>query len=103
PLGPYHIANVVHAAGISLLQMRGKISRKAYWRVDVIAPTLRFRLLSTPICALLALNTVANYYWAITIPPGFADEDFSITGQRRHPQQTRRVGKCMKCGSVKPE
>ncbi|PVF99740.1 zf-DHHC-domain-containing protein [Serendipita vermifera] len=106
------------------------ISTGIFTFFDVIAPTLRFRLLSTPICALIALNTVAHYYWAITIPPGFADEDFSITGQRRHPHQSRwsrwltaptysrsrgsdyipgleletgRVGKCMKCGSVKPE
>jgi hypothetical protein len=73
---------------------------------------------------------VANYYWAITVPPGFADEDVSLSGQRRHAQNSRwpkwtiaptraprhgpdfmhshelevgRVGKCTKCGSIKPE
>jgi hypothetical protein len=98
--------------------------------VDVIAPTLRLRIITTPICAVIALNMVANYYWAIKVPPGFADEDVSLSGQRRYAQNSRwpkwtiaptraprhgpdfmhnhelevgRIGKCTKCGSMKPE
>jgi palmitoyltransferase len=98
--------------------------------VDIIAPTLRLRIITTPICALIALNTVANYYWAITVPPGFADEDTRLSGHRRstpigrwerwttaptrasphgsefirsHELEPARVGKCQKCGSIKPE
>jgi len=98
--------------------------------VDIIAPTLRLRIITTPICALIALNTVANYYWAITVPPGFADEDIRLSGHRRstpigrwerwttaptrvgphgsefmrsHELEPARVGKCQKCGSIKPE
>ena len=98
--------------------------------VDIIAPTLRLRIITTPICALIALNTLANYYWAITVPPGFADEDIRLSGYKRsspisrwerwttaptripghgsefirsHEVESGRVGKCQKCGSIKPE
>ncbi|KAG8766627.1 hypothetical protein FRC15_006212 [Serendipita sp. 397] len=97
---------------------------------DIIAPKLPFRIITTPICALIAFNTLAHYYWAITISPGFADDDVRLSGQRRHyPTSTwvlkmtaptrrssfgseilpghelenGRAGKCLKCGSVKPE
>jgi palmitoyltransferase len=98
--------------------------------VDIIAPTLRWRFITTPICAVIALNTVANYYWAITVPPGFADQDIRLSGHRRstpighwerwttapmhtpprgsefmrsHELEPGKVGKCQKCGSIKPE
>ncbi|KAG8808301.1 hypothetical protein FRC18_005105 [Serendipita sp. 400] len=97
---------------------------------DIIAPKLPLRIITTPICALIAFNTLAHYYWAITISPGFADDDVRLSGQRRHyPTSTwvlkmtaptrrssfgseilpghelenGRAGKCLKCGSVKPE
>lgn len=106
------------------------ISMGIFTFFDVIAPELPLRILSTPICALIAFNTLANYYWAITVPPGFADDDFPFSGQRRHlsnsawnrwtsaPVQKPRygaetlrghelepgkVGRCQKCGSTKPE
>lgn len=98
--------------------------------VDVIEPRLPLRPLSTCVCALIALNTVAHYFWAITISPGFADEDIRMSGARSRSQssflvklltaperqpssnheilhgyelETGRIGKCNKCGSIKPE
>lgn len=98
--------------------------------VDVVAPTLRLPWITTPICALIACNTVAHYYWAITVSPGFADEDALMSGVRTrarkshsrfvqlmtaptrrgaaatafsHQLDVGRVGRCQKCGSMKPE
>ncbi|KAH9907095.1 DHHC palmitoyltransferase-domain-containing protein [Epithele typhae] len=40
----------------------------------VIAPDLPLPLLSIPLCALIALNLFAHYYFVCTVPPGFVDD-----------------------------
>lgn len=98
--------------------------------VDVIAPSLPLRIITTPLCSLIACNLLAHYYWACTIPPGFADEHTRLSGARNHPEATWRMyliapersrqpksgaqwtqdellegspGRCNKCASIKPE
>ncbi|KAJ7337032.1 hypothetical protein DFH08DRAFT_282705 [Mycena albidolilacea] len=41
---------------------------------DVIIPSLMWPLISGPICVLIALNLWMHYFYAITVPPGFADD-----------------------------
>src|SRR5258708_2544994 len=98
--------------------------------VDVIAPSLPLRIVTTPLCMLVACNILAHYYWACTIPPGFADEHMRLSGTRGRPEAAWRTyliapersgqpdsgvqwtrndllegspGRCNKCGGVKPE
>lgn len=98
--------------------------------VDVIAPSLPLRIITTPLCSLIACNLLAHYYWACTIPPGFADEHTRLSGARNRPEATWRIyliapersrqpesgaqwsqdellegrpGRCNKCTSIKPE
>jgi palmitoyltransferase len=98
--------------------------------VDVIAPSLPLRIVTTPLCALVACNILAHYYWVCTIPPGFADEHTRLSGARSRPEATWRMSliapersgqldsgvqwtqndllegrpsTCGKCGSIKPE
>lgn len=118
-VGPLFIGIAVVLIGIGIFSF-----------FDIIAPTLRWPIITTPICALIALNTLANYYWAITVPPGFADDDFRLSGYKRsapvgrwerwttapvrvqghgsdfirgHELEPARTGRCQKCGSIKPE
>ena len=42
--------------------------------VTVIQPSLPWPWLTTPLCALVALNLFAHYYFVCTVPPGFADD-----------------------------
>ena len=41
---------------------------------SVIAPTLSYPLLTIPICALIAINLGAHYYFVCTVPPGFIED-----------------------------
>lgn len=54
--------------------------------VDVIAPKLPLRIVTTPLCGLIACNILAHYYWACTIPPGFPDEYTRLSGTRSRPE-----------------
>jgi palmitoyltransferase len=42
--------------------------------VDVIAPSLNYRLITLPICLLIALNLHMHYYYVCTVQPGFVDD-----------------------------
>ena len=102
----------------------------ALYAVDVIAPELPLRIVTTPLCGLVACNILAHYYWACTIPPGFPDEHTRLSGTRRRPEATWRAYfiapdrsrqldsgaqwtqddllegrpmRCNKCCSIKPE
>ncbi|KAJ7157557.1 DHHC palmitoyltransferase-domain-containing protein [Mycena crocata] len=90
---------------------------------DVIMPSLRWPLLSGPICVLIALNLLMHYYYVVTISPGFVDDPprepknsvfwasrkalrGEMTGVRWSNDLviTRAaVTKCRKCGQLKPE
>jgi hypothetical protein len=98
--------------------------------VDVIAPKLPLRIITTPLCGLVACNILAHYYWACTIPPGFPDEHARLSGTRSRPEAAWRAyflapersrdpnggaqwtqddllewrpNRCKKCSSLKPE
>lgn len=98
--------------------------------VEVIAPSLPLRIVTTPLCLLIACNILAHYYWACTIPPGFADEHMRLSGTRSRPEAAWRTyliapershqadngtqwtqndllegspSTCGKCGNIKPE
>ena len=98
--------------------------------VDVIAPKLPLRIVTTPLCGLIACNILAHYYWACTIPPGFPDEHARLSGARSRPEAAWRAYfkapdrssqvdsgaqwtqddllegrpiRCKKCSSIKPE
>jgi len=92
---------------------------------DVIMPSLRWPLLTTPLCLLIALNLFTHYYYACTIPPGFVDElphlqnsgwrwakkremaqKKALTGVRWSDDLNvtkATVTKCRKCGELRPE
>ncbi|KAH9924107.1 DHHC palmitoyltransferase-domain-containing protein [Amylocystis lapponica] len=90
---------------------------------EVIQPSLRFPWLSTPICALIALNMFAHYYYVCTISPGFVTDPPRQPGtgllwaKRRNPTRSLTgvrwsddlhvtkafVTKCRKCGVMRPE
>lgn len=98
--------------------------------VDIIAPSLPLRIITTPLCGLIACNILAHYYWACTVPPGFADEHTRLSGARNRPEAAWRTyliaperssqpdiraqwtqddllegrpSRCNKCGSIRPE
>ena len=98
--------------------------------VDVIAPKLPLRIVTTPLCGLIACNMLAHYYWACSIPPGFPDEHARLSGARARPEAAWRAYfmapdgsreldsggqltqddllegrpiRCKKCSSIKPE
>jgi hypothetical protein len=94
--------------------------------VDVIQPTLSYPLLTTPICALIAINLLMHYYYACTVSPGFVDEPPREVGHGLLWARPRRKGhkvltgvrwseegsikitkatttKCRKCVQIKPE
>lgn len=43
-------------------------------------PTLSFKILSLPICTLIAVNLFAHYYYVCTVNPGFVDDPPHIPG-----------------------
>ncbi|KAF8643163.1 hypothetical protein AX16_009206 [Volvariella volvacea WC 439] len=47
---------------------------------DIILPSMRYPMLSGPICALIALNLHMHYYYACTVPPGYIDDPPPIEG-----------------------
>jgi palmitoyltransferase len=92
--------------------------------VEVIAPALTFRIISVPTCLLFATNMFAHYYYACTVPPGFADDPPSsitirqgtgwIWAQKYNIQSgvrssdelglsEPRFNKCKRCGVQRPE
>ncbi|KIY66742.1 zf-DHHC-domain-containing protein [Cylindrobasidium torrendii FP15055 ss-10] len=73
---------------------------------DVVAATLRWKLLSWPICLLVAANMVMHYWWACTVPPGFVGEDerpLSIRTGRYFDVTPATITTCSKCLSQRPE
>ncbi|KIY50472.1 hypothetical protein FISHEDRAFT_64693 [Fistulina hepatica ATCC 64428] len=83
---------------------------------DVIAPTMRYPLLSIPACLILIINMVGHYFWVVMIPPGFVDVQFEhkykwFYARRkdssrvvRHFQLTPAArNTCRKCGRSRPE
>ncbi|KAK7443764.1 hypothetical protein VKT23_015548 [Stygiomarasmius scandens] len=42
---------------------------------DVVYPTLSYKLITGPICFLIALNLWTHYYLVCTTPPGFVDSE----------------------------
>jgi palmitoyltransferase len=96
------------------------------YTVDVIQPTLSLPLLTTPICSLIALNLIMHYYYACTVPPGFAEDPPREAGhgilwsKKKDPAKDRiltgvqwsegsvkitkaTVTTCRKCGQLRPE
>lgn len=92
--------------------------------VEVIAPTLSFRIVSVPICLLFATNMFAHYYYVCTVSPGFADDPPSTVTTRQgsswiwaKQKETRHgvrwsdepgafepyYNKCKRCGVQRPE
>ncbi|KAJ7198275.1 DHHC palmitoyltransferase-domain-containing protein, partial [Mycena pura] len=91
---------------------------------DVIMPSLRWPILSGPICVLIALNLHMHYFYAVTVPPGFVDDpprelrDNVFWASKKTKAQEQQAGvrwsnelvitranvtKCRKCGQMKPE
>ena len=88
--------------------------------VDVIMPSLSYKLLSAPICLLIACNLLTHYYYVCTIAPGFLDAPPQLPGSNylwAKPKSSSRalaganklnitpanVTTCRKCGERKPE
>ncbi|KAF5344465.1 hypothetical protein D9758_014161 [Tetrapyrgos nigripes] len=42
---------------------------------DIVYPTLSYKLLTGPLCILIALNLFTHYYLVCTTPPGFVDAE----------------------------
>ncbi|KAJ7500311.1 DHHC palmitoyltransferase-domain-containing protein [Mycena galericulata] len=91
---------------------------------DVVMPSLRWPLITAPICVLIALNLLMHYYYAVTVSPGFVEDppreprDSVFWASKRRPRQGGLTGvrwsnelvitratvtKCRKCGQSKPE
>jgi palmitoyltransferase len=90
----------------------------------VIAPNLRWPLLTVPLCILAATNLIAHYYFVCTVRPGFADdvsarpaegmlwaaplEQSPSRSSGVHWTENVRVTKahmtrCKRCGVIRPE
>ncbi|KAI0749290.1 zf-DHHC-domain-containing protein [Daedaleopsis nitida] len=85
---------------------------------EVVQPALPWPWLTTPVCALIALNLFVHYFYVCTVPPGFADDDeprpASETGwmwAKKRSAGVRwsvkgepaTVSKCKRCGQLRPE
>ncbi|KAL0953315.1 hypothetical protein HGRIS_004562 [Hohenbuehelia grisea] len=93
---------------------------------DVILPSLPYFIITGPICALIALNLHAHYFYVCTVPPGFVDDpppvvpDSILWAKKKVSNRplTSSSGvnwtsqikitkasttKCRKCGQTKPE
>ncbi|KAF9444856.1 zf-DHHC-domain-containing protein [Macrolepiota fuliginosa MF-IS2] len=95
---------------------------------DVIAPGLNYRLVTLPICILIALNLHMHYYYVCTVRPGFVEEPPKLQGhgllwaKRRAKRRggdggvltapvrvngarvtVAEIMKCRKCGQQRPE
>lgn len=119
--GPYFIALAVILTGTGTVCF-----------FDVIAPSLNYRLITLPICILIAINLHVHYYYVCTVKPGFVDEPpkepgrgllwskrrsstsnsgrgvltGSLTGAPRvngAKVTTAEVTKCRRCGKLRPE
>ncbi|KAJ7253530.1 DHHC palmitoyltransferase-domain-containing protein [Mycena rebaudengoi] len=111
--GPYFVAFAVILVGLGTVCF-----------FDVIMPSLRWPLITGPICVLIALNLHMHYFYVVTIPPGWVEDPprdskasilwatkkspakGALTGVRWSSELviTRAaVTKCRKCGQVKPE
>lgn len=96
----------------------------SYISVEVIAPTLSFKIITIPICILFATNMYANYYWVCTVSPGFVDDPQESQTTREGEgliwarKRKQRLGvkwsdepklspphynKCKRCGVQRPE
>ncbi|KAF5334722.1 hypothetical protein D9758_017361 [Tetrapyrgos nigripes] len=51
------------------------ISMGALSFFDIVYPTLSYKLLTGPLCILIALNLFTHYYLVCTTPPGFVDAE----------------------------
>lgn len=95
--------------------------------VEVIQPSIRWPLVTTPIDVLIAFNLIAQYYFVCTVKPGFVDEPAQVSGEgffwakkvtksSRNPRTgvkwtedsqfhiTRaHVTRCKRCGQLRPE
>jgi len=111
---------ITGAAGpffISLAVILLSVAMAAFF--NVIQPSLPYSWLTTPICALIAVNILANYFYVCTTPPGFVDSklNFGESGWlHAKPRKTKgvrwteeygltkaRIMQCRKCGSQRPE
>ncbi|KAF8632744.1 hypothetical protein AX15_001713 [Amanita polypyramis BW_CC] len=89
------------------------ISTGALCFFDVILPSLRWPLLSVPVCSLIAFNLLMHYWWVCTVPPGFLDGATvdktgrlwaQPIGRTKHLEiSPAEVVRCRKCGGNKPE
>ena len=93
--------------------------------VEVILPSLRWPLLSAPLCVLIATNMFAHYYYVCTVPPGFVSDaprprgsgllwakkrrsarNRALTGVRWTEELNvtkASISKCKRCGEIRPE
>ncbi|KAJ7082361.1 DHHC palmitoyltransferase-domain-containing protein [Mycena belliarum] len=107
--GPYFVAFAIALIGLGTVCF-----------FDVIMPSLRYPLLSGPVCVLIAANLWTHYYYVVTVAPGFADEpprqeQQSILWAKKRVSGTAAkwteplvitraaVTKCRRCGQQKPE
>ncbi|EKM78985.1 hypothetical protein AGABI1DRAFT_75570 [Agaricus bisporus var. burnettii JB137-S8] len=118
--GPFFVAFAIALTGTGTIAF-----------FDIIAPSLNYKLISLPLCTLIAVNLHAHYYYVCIIPPGFVEDSPNEEGQsllwakrKQIPKReggggrvlaATRVGavgarvtnaevsKCRKCGRLRPE
>lgn len=101
------------------------LSVGAFCFFEIVLPTLRWPLLSAPLCVLVAANMFAHYYYVCTVPPGFVSDappprgtgllwarkrrtarNRALTGVRWSEELNvtkASISKCKRCGEVRPE
>jgi len=85
----------------------------------IIGPTLSMPLISLPLCALVATNMLAHYYFVCTVPPGTPDDGLGLGEGQGLLWASKRQNNgalsseyvvadgerrfCVKCERIKPE
>ncbi|PAV16398.1 zf-DHHC-domain-containing [Pyrrhoderma noxium] len=75
---------------------------------EVIQPSIRWPLVTTPIDVLIAFNLIAQYYFVCTVKPGFVDEPAQVSGEgffwaKKFHITRAHVTRCKRCGQLRPE
>ena len=85
--------------------------------LDVVLPTLSAPVLTIPLCMLLVVNMLGNYYWACFMPPGVVGDEVARRRpwlyarkkrgdpvmRRNFAVTTARCTMCKRCRKNRPE
>ena len=65
--------------------------------LDVVLPTLAAPVLTTPLCMLLVVNMLGNYYWACFMPPGMVGDEVARRRPWLYAAKKASTLACLRC------